>query len=229
MDDWMFFGTVLIAGMTSFLMPCILPLIPAYLTYLTGKTAEGDFSDPQIHKSLTMNSLAFILGFVIVFVLLGAAATSLGRLLLDNQDAIRRIGGLFISFMGLFHMGLIPLRFMERERRLSFIPASPGVFQSIAIGAGFGFGWTPCMGPVLASLLIIASQTDTVGMGMLLLSVYGIGLGIPFFALALGYKVIWRHMRILKKHAGLIKKISGGMLVIVGILLYFNKIMFIVL
>jgi len=228
MDDWMFFGTVLIAGMTSFLMPCILPLIPAYLTYLTGKTAEGDFTGPQINKSLTMNSLAFISGFVIVFVLLGAAATSLGRLLLDNQDVIRRIGGLFISFMGLFHMGLIPLRFMERERRFSYIPTSPGVFQSIAIGAGFGFGWTPCMGPVLASLLIIASQTDTVGMGMVLLSVYGIGLGIPFFALALGYKVIWRHMLILKKHAGLIKKISGGMLVIVGILLYFNKIMFII-
>jgi len=229
MDDWMFFGTVLLAGMTSFLMPCILPLIPAYLTYLTGKTADADFSDPLIRKILTMNSLAFIFGFVIVFVLLGAAATSLGRLLLDNQDVIRRISGIFISLMGFFHMGLIPLRFLERERRFSFAPGSPGLFQSIAIGAGFGFGWTPCMGPVLASLLIIASQTDTVGMGMLLLSIYGIGLGMPFFALALGYKVIWRHMCILKKHAGLIKKISGGILILLGILIYFNKIMFVAL
>ena len=223
----MFFGTVFIAGMTSFLMPCILPLIPVYLTYLTGKTAEGDFSDPFVHKSLTINSLAFIFGFVAVFVLLGAAANSLGRLLLDNQDIIRRISGIFISLMGLFHMGLIPLRFMERERRFNFIPATPGLFQSIAIGAGFGFGWTPCMGPVLASLLIIASQTDTVGRGMFLLSIYGIGLGVPFFALALGYKVFWKHMRVLKKHAGLIKKITGGILILLGILIYFNKVMFI--
>jgi cytochrome c-type biogenesis protein len=229
MYDLMFFGTVLLAGMTSFMMPCILPLIPAYLTYLTGKTAEGDFNDPLVHKSLTINSLAFISGFVIVFVLLGAAATSLGRLLLNNQDIIRRIGGIFISFMGLFHMGLIPLKFMERERRFRFIPSSPGLFQSIAIGAGFGFGWTPCMGPVLASLLIIASQTNTVGMGMLLLSIYGIGLGIPFFALALGYKVFWKRMHILKKHAGIIKKISGVILILLGILIYYNKIMFIVL
>jgi cytochrome c-type biogenesis protein len=227
MYDWVFFGTVLIAGVTSFMMPCILPLIPAYLTYLTGKTSEGDFSDPFVHKSLIINSLAFISGFVTVFVLLGAAATSLGRLLLDNQDIIRRIGGIFISFMGLFHMGLIPLRFMQREQRFNFIPGSPGLFQSIAIGAGFGFGWTPCMGPVLASLLIIASQAETVGMGMLLLSIYGIGLGIPFFALALGYKVFWQHMRILKKHAVLIRKISGGILIILGILIYYNKIMFI--
>jgi len=223
----MFFGTVFIAGMTSFLMPCILPLIPVYLTYLTGKTAEGDFSDPFVHKSLTINSLAFIFGFVAVFVLLGAAANSLGRLLLDNQDIIRRISGIFISLMGLFHMGLIPLRFMERERRFNFIPDTPGLFQSIAIGAGFGFGWTPCMGPVLASLLIIASQTDTVGRGMFLLSIYGIGLGVPFFALALGYKVFWKHMRVLKKHAGLIKKITGGILILLGILIYFNKVMFI--
>lgn len=227
MDDWMFFGTVLIAGMTSFMMPCILPLIPAYLTYLTGKTTEGDFSDPVVRKSLTINSLAFIFGFVIVFVLLGAAATSLGRLLLDNQNIIRRIAGIFIALMGFFHMGLIPLRFMDKERRFSFIPHSPGLIQSIAIGAGFGFGWTPCMGPVLASLLIIASQTETVGMGMLLLTIYGIGLGIPFFALALGYKVFWKHMRMLKKHAGLIKKISGAILVLLGILIYYNKIMFI--
>lgn len=227
MYDWMFFGTVLIAGMTSFMMPCILPLIPAYLTYLTGKIAEDDFSDPVVHKILIINSLAFIFGFVIVFVLLGAAATSLGRLLLDNQDIIRKIGGIFISLMGLFHMGLIPVRFLEREHRFRFIPGSPGLFQSIAIGAGFGFGWTPCMGPVLASLLIIASQTDTVGMGMLLLSIYGIGLGIPFFALALGYKVFWKHMRLIKKHAELIKKISGGILVLLGILIYYNKIMFI--
>ncbi len=227
MYDWMFFGTAFIAGMTSFLMPCILPLVPAYLTYLTGKTAEGDFSDSAVHKSLTINSLAFIFGFVAVFVLLGAAATTLGRLLLQNQDIIRKISGIFVSFMGLFHMGLIPLRFMDRERRFNVIPGSAGLIQSIAIGAGFGFGWTPCMGPVLASLLIIASQTDTVGMGMLLLSTYGIGLGIPFFALALGYKIFWKHIRILKKHVRLIKKISGGVLILLGILIYYNKIMFI--
>jgi len=227
MYDWMFLGTVLGAGMTSFMMPCILPLIPAYLSFLTGKTAESDFNDPLNRKSLITNSLAFIFGFVAVFVLLGATATSLGSMLLQHQDVLRKTSGIFIAFMGLFHMGLIPLQFMAKEKRFYVNPGSPGFIQSIAIGAGFGFGWTPCMGPVLASLLIIASQSNTVSMGILLLSIYGIGLGIPFLALALGYKALWKHIKTLKKHIGLIKKISGGMLIVLGILIFFNRIMFI--
>jgi len=227
MYDWVFLGTVFIAGMTSFLMPCILPLIPVYLTYLTGKAADSDVYDSHASKSLIFNSLAFIFGFVAVFVLLGAAATSLGKLLLDNQEVIRKAAGIFIAIMGFFHMGLIPFRFMQKERRFSVIPGSPGLLQSITIGAGFGFGWTPCMGPILASLLMIASQAETVSTGMLLLSIYGIGLGVPFFALALGYKVFWKQLRTLQKHAGLIRKISGAILILVGILIYFNRIMLI--
>jgi len=222
-ENLLFLGTVLLAGMASFLMPCILPLIPAYISYLTGENVgKDDFNK----RSIIINSIAFVSGFIIVFVLLGAAATSLGQQLTDNKDIIRKIAGVFIVFMGSLHTDLIKIKFLGAERRFNILNTAPGVLKSIIIGAGFGLGWSPCMGPVLTSLLLIASQSDTVGAGVLLLFIYGLGVGIPFLTISTCYNVVWRHVKFLGKHARVIKKVSGAILIILGILIYFNKIMF---
>lgn len=225
MIDGVFLASVFMAGMSSFLMPCIIPLVPAYLAYLTGKTVSSNDHSSVDSKLVLFNALGFVFGFIFVFVLLGAAATAISRLLISEQDLFRKIAGMFIIFMGLFHMGLIPLKFLNYERRMNLIPSTATFTQSLLLGLGFGLGWSPCLGPVLASILIIASQTETVGMGVLLLSVYGLGLGIPFLALALGFKAVWKYVYRIQKYSGIIKKVTGAILVLVGILIFFNKLM----
>ena len=161
MQDSLFFVTVFLEGMASFLSPCVLPLIPAYMTYLTGQSAEIMTQDPKAHRSLIVNSLAFILGFSIIFILLGAAATKLGSYLLRHQYLIQKISGIVIIIFGLFHAGLIPIKFLNYERRLQIRPETSGILPSLLIGMGFSIGWTPCIGPILTSVLILAANTKT--------------------------------------------------------------------
>ena len=148
MNNILFFITVFLQGLASFLSPCVLPLIPAYLTYMTGQSIEIMERDRKAHRTLIFNSLAFILGFSLVFVLLGIIATSLGRYLQANKDIIRRVSGILIIFFGLFHTGLIPVRFLNYERRLNLKKSHPGLVSSFLIGVGFIFGWSPCIGPI---------------------------------------------------------------------------------
>jgi len=222
-----FIGSAFIAGMSTFLMPCILPLIPSYVTYLTGESITDKDEVKRNSKKLIRNSFAFIFGFLTVFVLLGAVATSIGRLLVTYQELLRQAGGLLVAIMGLHHMELLEFKFLQKEFRFLRNSRSPGFLNSLIVGVGFAFGWTPCMGPVLTSLLIIASQSNTVWVGILLLSVFGIGLGIPFLVLAMSYDAVWKHLKILNKHSKTIKKISGAILVLIGVLIYFNRMMLI--
>ena len=201
--------------------PHVSPLIPAYMTY-SGQSAEVMAQDKKAHRNLIFNALAFILGFTIIFVLMGAAATRLGSLLLRHQHLIRKISGILIIIFGLFHAGWIPIRLLNYERRLQVMPERQGLLSSLLIGMGFSVGWTPCIGPILTSVLILAANTQTLASGMLLLAIYALGLGLPFLALAVGIRYLWKYLNILNKHMGAIKKISGIILIIIGILIFFN-------
>lgn len=192
------------------------------MTYLTGRSAEAMTQDKKAHRNLIFNSLAFILGFTVIFVLMGAAATKLGSLLLRNQHLIRRISGILIILFGLFSAGWIPIRFLNYERRLQLLPERQGLISSLLIGMGFSLGWTPCIGPILTSVLIMAANVQTVAKGMLLLAVYALGLGLPFLALAVGIRYLWKYLNLLTRHLGIIKKVSGAILIIIGVMIYFN-------
>lgn len=222
MGNDFFIITVFLQGMASFLSPCVLPLIPAYMTYLTGQSLETLSEDKKAHKTLATNSIAFVLGFSIVFILLGAAATRLGSYMLRHQYTIQRISGVLIILFGLFHTGLIPIKILNYERRLNVKPKSRGFVPSMLIGMGFSVGWTPCIGPVLASVLILAANTQTLAVGMLYLAVYALGLGIPFLVLAMGARYLLKYLKGIYKYMNVIKIISGIILIIIGIMIFFN-------
>lgn len=228
MDYIVYFITVFFQGIASFLSPCVLPLIPAYLTYMTGQSIEIMMHDRKAHRALIINSLAFILGFSLVFVLLGIVATSIGKFLQANRDIIRKISGVLIVFFGLFHTGILPIKFLNYEKRFDLNRSSPGLLSSFLIGVGFSFGWSPCIGPILTSVYIMASQASTLFTGMTLLIVYAMGLGLPFFLIAVGLKYLWKYVQGLYRHMKLVKMISGILLIIVGVMIYFNAFYFLV-
>jgi len=217
-----FIITVFLQGMASFLSPCVLPLIPAYMTYLTGRSLEAVTQDRMAQKSLVLNALAFVLGFSVIFVLMGAAATRVGSFLLRHQYTIRKASGVVIILFGLFHTGLLPVRLLNYERRLNIRPATPGFLPSLLIGAGFSIGWTPCIGPVLASILILAANSRTLAAGILYLAVYALGLGIPFLVLAFGARYLLKYLKAVYRYMSIIKVISGIILIITGFMIYFN-------
>ena len=145
MEGLLSFITVFLQGIASFLSPCVLPLIPAYLTYMTGQSIEIMMEDRKAHRQLIINALAFIFGFSLVFVLLGIVATSIGRFLQANRDIIRKISGILIIFFGLFHTGLVPIKFLNYEKRLNICGSRPVFISSLLIGVGFIVGWSPCI------------------------------------------------------------------------------------
>jgi cytochrome c-type biogenesis protein len=215
---------VFIQGMASFLSPCVLPLIPAYLTYLTGQSAEVMLRDPKAHKTLIWNGLAFVIGFSAVFILLGATATGLGKFFLKNNEIFRQVSGVVVIIFGLFHMGLIPISFLNYEKRLQIANKAPGLTGSLLMGVGFSFGWTPCIGPVLSAVLILASRSSTVWNGIGLLAVYSLGLGIPFIALTIFLRYLWKYIKGIYRYMKAIKIVSGVMLVLIGVLILTNTL-----
>jgi len=170
-----------------------------------------------------LNSIGFVLGFSIVFIALGAAATSLGKFLRQHQYIIRKISGILIIVFGLFHAGFVDIPFLNREKRRQIQKSNaPSFITSILIGMGFSFGWTPCIGPILTSVLLMASNVETLSAGMGLLGVYSLGLGVPFIVMALLMGTMWDRFKNLYKYMDLIKKISGILLMLIGILMFFN-------
>ncbi|WP_084034553.1 cytochrome c biogenesis CcdA family protein [Anaerobacillus alkalilacustris] len=210
----------LLAGIVSFLSPCIFPLVPAYLAQLTGTS----ISDNQLHadrKLIISRSLGFIIGFTIIFLLLGASSTAFGQLFMRNRELLEKIGGIVIVVLGLQMLGLFSIKMLMSEKKLQTKPKkSMSFLGSVGFGFVFGAGWSPCIGLVLSSILILAAQSGTMASGMLLLFVYSIGLGIPFLLVALLYSRSLNKIRRINKYLPIIQKTSGIVMIILGILLY---------
>ena len=223
------------AGVLSFISPCVLPLLPAYLSFITGLSAEQltERRDVATRARVLGSSLAFVAGLALVFTLLGASASLLGRLLNRNLDLVTQLGGLLVIVFGLHMTGLVRVPLLYRQARLD--PAlgarqpgagrgSRGLFGPFLVGAVFAAGWTPCVGPFLGSLLTLASQEQTVGQGVLLLFAYGLGLGLPFVLAGLATERTLGLMRALRPHLRKVEVGSGVLLIGMGVLLFTGRL-----
>ncbi len=229
MDQTLSYTLAFSAGFLSFVSPCILPLIPSYLSYLTGLSgpelrADGSRGDDfgGSRNLVIKHALLFILGFSTIFILLGASATFLGRLFLSYQKISRQIGGGLIVFFGLYMTGLIKLNFLMKEARFHFSERPSGAVGSFLIGMAFGAGWTPCVGPILGTILLYASLSGSVMTGVGLLSVYSLGLAVPFFLTALGTGFFLKYFK--GRSLRWINVVGGIFLVIVGALIFTNSL-----
>ena len=228
------FYMAFLAGLISFLSPCVLPLVPGYVSFISGVSVEqlekkgGDSNAMGREKTLILfNSLAFVIGFSTVFVLLGASATLVGSFITANMSFLTRIAGLVIIFFGLFKIGLLRIFAFYREARFHPADRKYGLIGALLIGAAFAFGWTPCIGPILGGILAYAGTMGTVPQGMALLFLYSLGLGIPFLLTAVGISRFFGFFEKVKKHLRLIEVISGVIMVLLGLMIFFNKLILI--
>lgn len=210
------------AGLLSFLSPCVLPLVPAYITYITGSTvAELNSGKTRLHA--VYKALGFVLGFSLVFTAMGASITTIGKLLISNMYFFRKIGGALIILFGIHITGLFKFKALYYEKRLVPFERLRRNVSSIFVGMAFAAGWTPCVGPILASILIYAGSMETISMGIMLLSVYSLGLAVPFVLTAYAIGSFSEYFRKISKHLNTISIISGILLIIMGVLVFSNK------
>lgn len=218
-------GVAFIAGLVSFLSPCVLPLVPSYVTFVTGMTLDEltTASVEHARRRAAIHAALFILGFGLVFVALGATATLLGSTLRRAMPLLQQIGGIVIAAFGLYLLGVLRLSFLMRERRVQLASKPAGFAGSVLAGAAFGAGWTPCVGPVLASILLWAGMKATMGQGILLLVAYTIGLGLPFFIAAVGLNWFLAGTKSLRRWLRPLERVAGGLLVVIGVLLFTGR------
>ena len=208
------------AGLISFLSPCVLPLIPGYISYITGSSLTELIEKKNVNL---IPIILFTVGFSIVFIIFGAASTFIGQVLLQNSYELRIIAGLIIIVLSLHIIGIINIRFFNYEKRIQ-TNISKNFFSPILIGMAFAFGWTPCIGPILGSILVLASTEDSLGMGILLLSFYSIGLAIPFILSGYLMQKFLIFSKNFKKNINKVSKIGGVILLITGVLIITNQL-----
>ncbi|MFC1513417.1 cytochrome c biogenesis CcdA family protein [candidate division KSB1 bacterium] len=213
-----------IAGVISFISPCVLPLVPAYISIMSGVSLDEirGGESKRVKAKVLLSSISFILGFSLVFVLLGASATFIGKFLFQQQLLFRIIAGSVIIIFGLHLTGIFKIKFLLYEQRINKQSSKAGMISTFFIGMAFAFGWSPCLGPILAAILGIAATKETVGQGILLLSFYSLGLGIPFFLTALATDYFIGVFNKIKKHMRMIEIISGVFLIVIGLLIIFD-------
>ncbi len=214
------------AGIISFVSPCVLPLIPAYLSFISGVSVEEMKSrdrKSEVLKKVSMNTILFILGFSCVFVALGASATFIGDFLLSKLALFNKIAGVIIILLGLHLLGVFRIRFLNYEKRFHTRSRQLGLFGSFLVGLAFAFGWTPCIGPILAGILLLASNQDTVTQGVVLLSSYSLGLGIPFFVTAVSFHTFISVFGWIKRYFRTVEIISGLFLILIGFLIFIGS------
>lgn len=219
------------AGVLSFLSPCVLPLLPAYMGYISGLSA-GELSrsgdDRARRRQVLGRTVAFALGLMLAFTALGASASLVGGWLSEYRSLLARVAGLVVLAFGLHMTGLLHIPFLHREFRPGLtargLTARSGTLNAMVMGAAFALGWTPCIGPMLGSILVLASQEQTVGRGMLLLWAYGLGLGVPFVLAGMAVDRALGAAQGLRARLNLISKISGALLVIMGLLLVTDQL-----
>lgn len=226
MTDQVNWLTAAIAGVVSFLSPCVLPLIPGYISFISGasirdlKAAAGGAA----RRRAVVSSLWFVLGFTIVFVAMGGSATALGTLLLQRLSALRVAAGAIIMLLGLHLIGALRIPFLQYEKRLGVKSRPVTSYGAVVVGMAFGFGWTPCIGPILAGILTLAATQETVGQGMILLAVYSLGLGIPFILTSLGVERFLRFSARFRRYLHGVEIASGVLLLGIGWLIMTNRL-----
>jgi cytochrome c-type biogenesis protein len=212
------FLVAFLAGFLSFLSPCVLPLVPSYLGFITGMSLDELTTNPS-RKAVMLPALLFTAGFSLVFLIMGASATFLGQLLLRYQDWIARIGGVVIIVFALHLLGIVRLGALLRERRAEMKTRPAGYLGAAVAGVAFAAGWTPCIGPVLGTLLTYASARASLSSGMLLLSAYALGLALPFLGAAFATGTFLQTSKNVRKYIPVFEKVSGAILLLAGILL----------
>ena len=222
-----------LAGLASFLSPCVLPLVPIYLAQLVGQSVYQasdsagivqDFERPA-RLNTFLHALVFVAGFTVAFVSLGATASALGAFLRIHQFILRQVGGVLLVMIGLHLTGIFKLPFLYRTKRFQYRPNRPGYAASFLIGLIFAIGWTPCVGLILGPILVLASNAGTLREGVMLLLVYSLGLGIPFLLLGLGLDRLSKLLKWLRPHTWKIEIGTGIIMIVLGIMIYFNLLL----
>ncbi|MGI9102932.1 MAG: cytochrome c biogenesis CcdA family protein [Terriglobales bacterium] len=207
-----------IAGLLSFLSPCVLPLVPGYVSLISGTGAETLAGDRKLTRSVMLNSITFILGFSIVFIVLGAGATALGQLVGRFRRDLTVVAGIVIIVFGLHLTGILKIKALYADKRLHQVKAGASPLGAFLIGFAFAFGWTPCIGPILAGILTLAAAEETVTKGMLLLAIYSAGLAVPFLLTSLGVGRFLSFYRRFSRHLHAVEVASGVLLIAIGAL-----------
>lgn len=226
----MFFETVtwpaaFLAGVLSFFSPCILPLIPAYFTFITGFSLdELTGATSRVRTRVIVSTLAFVLGFSLVFVLLGASASAVGGIIASHSRAIRIIGGALIVVLGIHLTGIFRIPFLDMEKRVHLGEKPLHAFGTVLVGMAFGAGWSPCIGPLLGSILVLAGNQETIAQGIALLAVYSAGLAIPFLVMSVFIHFLLGFLNRAKKVLQYVNKIAGGLLILIGLALMAGRL-----
>jgi cytochrome c-type biogenesis protein len=216
-----------VAGFLSFVSPCVLPLIPGYVSFVSGVSLDDMRGDSAAVSSsrrhVIITSLFFVLGFSLVFIALGATASVLGRFLFAKQPILSKIAGVLLVVFGLHTMGVFRIGLLENEKRVQAQRKPAGPLGAMLVEIAFAFGWTPCIGPILGGILAIAGSKDTVLEGVELLAVYSLGLGIPFLLTSIAINRFFAATKRIRKHYHAIELVSGGLLVVIGVLIFTNQ------
>lgn len=216
--------TAFLAGLVSFLSPCVLPLVPGYIALISGISIEKLKEKPEgSGRAVLLPSLLFVLGFSAVFIAFGASASSVGSFLLAHKTLLYKVAGAIIVLFGIFLLGWIRIPALYREKRFQGARRG-GRTGSFLLGLAFAFGWTPCIGPVLGAMLALAATRETVAEGTFLLAVYSAGLGVPFLLTALGISRFLALYQSFRRHLQWVERVAGVLLVGVGVLVFFNKL-----
>lgn len=213
-----------VEGVLTFISPCILPMLPIYFIYLAGGDSEDGKQKNNKKRTLVLNSIGFVIGFTMIFVLFGATATSLGAFFKEQKNILKIISGIVVFIFGLNFTGIIKIGLLNKQKRFDFQFKNLNFLKSIIFGIVFSFAWSPCVSAFLASVLARAGVSDTLMEGMLLLFIYSIGLGIPFIISAIAFENIKGVFKAIQKHNRIINIISGGLLMLAGLALIFNFI-----
>jgi len=214
--------TAFAAGLVSFLSPCVLPLVPGYISIISGSSLDqlkAQEKDSSLFRTVLMNSVLFIVGFSITFILLGASATWIGQVLASRMRLFGQLAGLVLIVFGIHLTGLIKINALYKDKRFHNVQKPRGMLGALVLGLAFAFGWTPCIGPILAGILTIASTKQTVTEGMFLLAIYSAGLGIPFLLTSLALNQFLAFYGRFKKHFHAVEVASGALVIAIGILI----------
>jgi cytochrome c-type biogenesis protein len=214
-----------LAGILSFLSPCVLPLVPGYVSLISGASVEElQSSERRVLGTVMLHSITFVLGFSVVFIALGAVATGVGQVVNEYHSLLSKVAGIIVIIFGLHLTGILKIKALYADKRLHDVKGSSSAVGSFAVGFAFAFGWTPCIGPILATILVLAGAQGTVLKGIVLLAVYSLGLAVPFLLTSLGVDRFLVFYSRFRKHLHTVEVLSGILLIAIGVLIFLNNL-----